>query len=258
MEKQTKIIVNTNQKGGVAKTTTSASLMSGLTKRGFKVLGIDLDSQCNLSYVVKAAKGDTIRDVFLDDCDIEEAIQNTTFGDFIPSHRSLDNAMNDLNALEQIYKLSEVLKEVDGKYDYIIIDTSPALSPLTMNALISADYVVIPVQPDSFSLQGAETLAKTINSVKKANPKIKILGVLLVRYKSREALSKLMMEQFEKFASILETKVFKTAIREAVAVKESQLAKESIFDYAKSSGVAEDYNNFIDELLSEVEGDING
>ena len=148
MEKQTKIIVNTNQKGGVAKTTTSASMMSGLTKRGFKVLGIDLDSQCNLSYVVKAAKGDTIRDVFLDDCDIEEAIQNTTFGDFIPSHRSLDNAMNDLNALEQIYKLSEVLKEVDGKYDFIIIDTPPALSPLTMNALISADYVVIPVQPD--------------------------------------------------------------------------------------------------------------
>lgn len=262
MEKQTKIIVNTNQKGGVGKTTTSASMMAGLKKRKFSVLGIDLDSQCNLSYVLKADKTKpSIKDVFRDDCEIEEAIQSTSFGDLIQSHKGLDNAMNDLDAIEQVYKLSEVLKDIQGAYDFIIIDTPPALSALTTNALVCADYVVIPVQGDSFSLQGAEALSKTINGIKRVNSEIKISGILLVRYKSRESLSKLMNEQFNKFAEILQTKVFKTAIREAVVIKESQLRRESIFDYAAKSGVAEDYDDFIDELLRDINGngeEVNG
>ncbi len=260
MEKQTKIIVYTNQKGGVGKTTTSASTMAGLQKRGFSVLGIDLDSQCNLSYVLKADKQvPSIRDVFRDDCEFEEAIQKTSFGDLVQSNKGLDNAMNDLDDIEKVYKLSEVLQTVKGRYDFIIIDTPPALSALTTNALTCADYVVIPVQGDSFSLQGAEALSKTINGIKRVNQKIKILGILLVRYKSRESLSKLMADQFGKFAEILETKVYKTTIREGVVIKESQLARESIFDYAEKSGVAEDYDTFLEELLKDINGEeING
>jgi ATPases involved in chromosome partitioning len=126
MEKQTKVIVNTNQKGGVGKTTTSASMMVGLKKRGYSVLGIDLDSQCNLSYGLKAdTKKPSIKDVYRDDCDFEEAIQKTSFGDWIQSNKGLDNAMNDLDAIEQVYKLRNESKAVIGKYDFIVIDTPP-------------------------------------------------------------------------------------------------------------------------------------
>ena len=256
MEKQTKVIVNTNQKGGVGKTTTTASMMAGLKKKGFKVLGIDLDSQCNLSYVLKAdPKKNSIKDVFRDDCDITEAIQETSFGDLIQSNKGLDNAMHDLDAIEQVYKLRNVMTDILGDYDYVIIDTPPALSPLTVNALVAADYVVIPVQGDSFSLQGAEALAKTINKIKTVNQKLVIAGILLVRYKSKELLSKLMTDQFTKFANLLQTKVYKTTIREGVAVKESQLARVNIFEYENGkSGVAEDYNTFINELLEDING----
>lgn len=254
MERQTKIITCTNQKGGVGKTTTTASMMAGLTKRGFKVLGIDLDSQCNLSYALKAKKTvPSIKDVFRDDCEIENAVQPTEFGDLIQSNKGLDNAMHDLDAIEQVYKLKQLLQSINGEYDYILIDTPPALSALTTNALVASDFVIIPVQGDSFSLQGAEALAKTINSIKAVNQNLMITGVLLVRYKSREQMSKVMSEQFEKFAGMLKTKLFATKIREGVAVKESQLMRTNIFDYGKS-GVADDYNAFIDEFLGEING----
>lgn len=255
MEKQTKIIVGTNQKGGVGKTTTTATLTAGLQKKGFKVLVIDLDSQCNLSYVMKAdMKKPSIKDVFRDDIEIEEAIQSGELGDIIPSNKGIDSAMTELDAIEQVYKLKNVTETLKGKYDYIIIDTPPALSALTVNALVCADYVVIPVHADTFSLQGAEALAKTINKIKAVNTKLVISGILLTKYKSRESLSKVMIQQYEKFAEMLQTKVFNATIRDSVVIRESQLARQSVFDYDTKSGIAEDYQSFINELLEDING----
>lgn len=248
-EKKTVVITITNQKGGVGKTTTAAALMAGLNKRGKKCLTIDLDPQSNLTYLVKANTSDySIREVFSDDCDIDEAIQQTENGDFIQSNKNLIKTINDLNPIEQVYKLKTLLESIQDKYDFIILDTPPTLSPLTMNALSASTNVIIPVQPDSFSLQGAVELSKTIEYIKKINNELTISGILFCRYKARASLAKHMEQNFDKFAKTLNTNVFQTKIREAIAVQEAQYLRENIFDYSKSS-VSEDYNSFIDEFI---------
>ena len=246
-----KIITVTNQKGGVGKTTTASSLFAGLSMMGKKVLAIDLDPQCNLSYCYKAdTSKPSIKEVFKGEIKLSEAIQPTSTGDFIQSDKSLNNIMQELNAIDQVYKLSKVLKEVSNKYDYVIIDTPPALSPLTINALVASTSVIIPVQADSFSMQGAEALAETIQGIRDVNKDLEISGVLLVRYKGRAGLAQHMNEQFIKFANMFDTKVFETKIRDAIAVQESQLARQSIFEYNPKSNVALDYANFIKELIN--------
>lgn len=246
-----KIITVTNQKGGVGKTTTASSLFAGLSMMGKKTLAIDLDPQCNLSYCYKAdTSKPSIKNVFKGEIKLSEAIQQTSTGDFIQSDKSLNNIMQELNAIDQVYKLSKVLKEVSNKYDYVIIDTPPALSPLTINALVASTSVIIPVQADSFSMQGAEALAETIQGIRDVNKDLEISGVLLVRYKGRAGLAQHMNEQFIKFANMFETKVFETKIRDAIAVQESQLARQSIFEYNPKSNVALDYANFIKELIN--------
>ncbi|MBO4859740.1 MAG: ParA family protein [Treponema sp.] len=246
-----KIITVTNQKGGVGKTTTASSLFAGLSMMGKKTLAIDLDPQCNLSYCYKAdTSKPSIKNVFKGEIKLSEAIQQTSTGDFIQSDKSLNNIMQELNAIDQVYKLSKVLKEVSDKYDYVIIDTPPALSPLTINALVASTSVIIPVQADSFSMQGAEALAETIQGIRDVNKDLEISGVLLVRYKGRAGLAQHMNEQFIKFANMFETKVFETKIRDAIAVQESQLARQSIFEYNPKSNVALDYANFIKELIN--------
>ena len=246
-----KIITVTNQKGGVGKTTTASSLFAGLSMMGKKVLAIDLDPQCNLSYCYKAdTSKPSIKEVFKGEIKLSEAIQPTSTGDFIQSDKSLNNIMQELNAIDQVYKLSKVLKEVSNKYDYVIIDTPPALSPLTINALVASTSVIIPVQADSFSMQGAEALAETIQGIRDVNKDLEISGVLLVRYKGRAGLAQHMNEQFIKFANMFDTKVFETKIRDAIAVQESQLARQNIFEYNPKSNVALDYANFIKELIN--------
>ena len=246
-----KIITVTNQKGGVGKTTTASSLFAGLSMMGTKTLAIDLDPQCNLSYCYKAdTSKPSIKNVFKGEIKLSEAIQQTSSGDFIQSDKSLNNIMEELNAIDKVYKLSKVLKEVSDKYDYVIIDTPPALSPLTINALVASTSVIIPVQADSFSMQGAEALAETIQGIREVNQNLEISGVLLVRYKGRAGLAQHMNEQFIKFANMCETKVFETKIRDAIAVQESQLARQSIFEYNPKSNVALDYANFIKELIN--------
>lgn len=246
-----KIITVTNQKGGVGKTTTASSIFAGLAMMGKKTLAIDLDPQCNLSYCYKAdSKKPSIKDVFKNEAKLSDAIQTTGSGDFIQSDKGLNNVIQELNAIDQVYKLSKVLKEVSGKYDYVIIDTPPALSPLTINALVASTSVVIPVQADSFSMQGAEALAETIQGIRDVNEGLEIAGVLLVRYKGRAGLAQHMNEQFVKFAEMFKTRVFETKIRDAIAVQESQLARQNIFEYDPKSNVAIDYANFIKELIN--------
>ncbi len=246
-----KIVTITNQKGGVGKTTTASSLFAGLHKMGKKTLAIDMDSQCNLSYCFKAeGKKASIINVFRGEVSLKEAMQHTEAGDFVQSDRNLDNVMTELSALDKVYKLSKVLKEVKDEYDYVIIDTPPALSPLTINALVASNSVIIPVQADSFSMQGAEALAETIKGIREVNENLEISGILIVRYKGRAGLAQHMNKKFEDFAKLFETRVFETKIRDAIAIQESQLARTNIFDYDSASNVAVDYANFVKEFIN--------
>lgn len=246
-----KTIAIINQKGGVGKSTTAFTLASGLKNKGYKTLCIDMDAQGNLSYTADANDDLlTIYDLLAEDADINQAIQHTKNFDLIASSKALSGADGFITDIGKEYKLKEILESVKNDYDYIIIDTPPALGILTVNALTACDSVIIPAQADIYSLQGIEQLSKTIQPIKKyCNDKLKIDGILLTRYSPRAILSREVAEIANDLAQNLNTKVFKSTIREAIAVKESQINKQSLFDYAPNSNVTNDYLNFINELL---------
>ncbi len=246
-----KIIAIINQKGGVGKSTTAFTLASGLTNKGYKTLCIDMDAQGNLSYTANANEDLlTIYDLLAQDADINKTIQHTKNFDLIASSKSLSGADGFITDIGKEYKLKEALENIKNNYDYIIIDTPPALGILTVNALTACNSVIIPAQADIYSLQGIEQLSKTIQPIKKyCNDNLKIDGILLTRYSPRAILSREVAEIASDLAQNLNTKVFKSTIREAIAVKESQINKQSLFEYAPNSNVTNDYLNFIDEIL---------
>ena len=150
------------------------------------------------------------------------------------------------------HRLKEALEPLAEKYDYIIIDTPPALGVLTVNALTACNSAIIPAQAEIHSIQGIRLLYDVINAVKKyTNPKLKIRGVLLTRYKGRAILSKDMKAILEDTAQELGTKVFNTPIRECIAVGEAQATQSDIFSYSPRSNATEDYKALIDEIEKE-------
>ena len=240
-----------NQKGGVGKSTTAATLAAGLSLKGYKTLSIDLDAQGNLTYTAGAkTNGATAPGVLTGEVKAEDAIQHTPSGDIIAANKALAGADAFIADTGKEYRLKEALESLQAAYDYIIIDTPPALGILTINALTACNSVIIPAQADIYSLQGIEQLADTMKPVKKyCNPNLKIAGILLTRYNSRSVLSREVAELAEQLADKLGTKLFKTTIREAIAVKEAQISQQSLFDYAPKAKVTEDYRAFIEELL---------
>lgn len=247
-----KIMSIINQKGGVGKTTTAEAITAGLNLKGYKVLAIDLDAQCNLSYTAGAdTDGITITDVLTKDVTAREAIQHLPRGDIMPASRALTGADTFIKDTGKEYRLKEVLEPIKKEYQYIILDTPPALGILTVNALTASDSVIIPAQADIYSLQGIRQLWDTIQPVKKyCNSELYIEGILLTRYNGRTILSRDIKDMLERLARTLETRVFKTTIREAVTVKEAQINQQSLFDYAPKAKVTEDYKNLIKELCT--------
>lgn len=244
-----------NQKGGVGKSTTALSLASGLYLKGYKVLSVDLDAQCNFSFASDAdLTGKTIFGVITGEVKAEQAVQMTRAGDLIPGSRLLSGADAIITNVGKEYKLREALDSLLPLYDFVVIDTPPALGILTVNALTACDSVIIPAQADVFSLMGISQLMETIEPVKKyCNPGLSVSGILLTRYNPRSILSRDITDMAEDLAQQIGSKVFESKIREAVVVKEAQISKQSIFRYAPSSKVAGDYLAFIDELLKEVQ-----
>lgn len=240
-----------NQKGGVGKTTTVSSLAKGLALRGNRVLAVDLDAQANLTYSCGAdVTGTAALSVLTGEMKASEAVCHTEQFDVIPAAKGLAGADAFITDTGKEYRLKEALDELQNDYDYVVIDTPPALGILTVNALTACTSVIIPAQADIYSLQGIEQLGETIRPVKKyCNPGLYIEGILLTRYNSRSVLSRDMVNFMDRLAQNLETKVFSTRIREAVSIREAQLMKQDIYTYAAKSNVAADYNAFIDELL---------
>ena len=246
------VIAVINQKGGVAKSTTAQAIGQGLNYlHKQKVLLIDLDAQGNLSYSMGAKQGLTIYDVILGEVDIKEAIQHTPVGDIIPASPKLSGIDLALVETGKEYKLKEALATILKDYDYIILDTPPALGILTVNALTCSTGVIIPAQADFYSLQGIGQLSSTLKAVKNyCNKDLLIKGIVLTRYNKRAVLSRDVAELLENTAKQLETKLYKTPIRECIAVKEAQATKETLFSYAPKSNATTDYKNLIKEVLN--------
>lgn len=251
-----------NQKGGVGKSTTAQALGMGLHRRGFRVLFIDLDSQSNLSFSLRVrTDGENSMDVLTEDMPIKDAIvplpnnASDVRADVLPGSPALALSEQKITGVGNEFKLSEALDKVKDDYDYIVIDTPPALGTLTINALTAATGVILPAQADIYSFQGISQLHKTILAVRRyCNPNLVIEGILLTRYTGRAVLTRDIANMIRSTAKQIGTRLFNTAIRESVTIREAQANQLDIFDYAPKSGVAIDYEKFINELLEVKNG----
>lgn len=242
------------QKGGVGKTTTALALASTLGFKKKKVLLIDMDGQRDSTY---ASGIDTleksITDVLGETCAVPDAVIKCKYYDLLGADEFLPNVELSNNVESTLLKT--VLKPYKNLYDYIIIDTPPALGNLSYLSLVASDYVVIPTEPRPFALKGLGTLNNTIQSIKESlNPDLKVLGILLIKYHNRTILNRDIKDMIEDTARDMNTSVFNATIRDGIAVPEAETMRVPLIDYAKSSKPNIDYKAFTTELLKKVEG----
>lgn len=256
-----KIYCIANQKGGIGKTTTATNLASALAHKGFKTLLIDADKQCNSTDTFRAKTKDTatLYDVILDydhPLDINEAIQHTSIGNIVAADPLLKGAESILrnDAGEEYFRLKDALEKLTG-YDYVVIDTAPADDKLLKNCLIAADEVIVPITADRYGVQGLADLHRTIQQVqKRSNPKLKIAGLLMVKYKERLKLTQETEYVLKQAAFKLQTKVFDTKIRESTGTQMAQAERTTVVNKyfaneIRTSTTAEDYIRFTEELM---------
>ncbi len=247
-----KITTVTNQKGGVGKTTTSLSLISALSLRGYNVLGVDLDPQGSLGFSagLDIENSDTIYEVLKEKIPIDQAIVNTDCGDYLPSNILLSTAELEFNMPGREYLLRNELVKIADKYDYIIIDTPPALNILTVNAYVASTGLIIPMAPEILSLLGIAQIRETIDTVRRYyNPDLQVLGILLNRFNRRFTLNREVEELADQIAHSLDTTVLESKIRNSVTVAEAPAHGESVLTYAPDSKPALDFLSLVDELL---------
>ena len=254
------ITVICNQKGGVGKSTTAEALAEGLTRKKKKTLLIDLDPQGSITLTAGALQGaPTVYEVITKQANVSEAIrQRPGRTDIIPSSKNLASLDLELTAAGKEYRLKETLEPVIRMYDYIIIDTPPALGIITVNALTAACNAVIPAQADIYSLQGISQLTDTVDAIKTyTNPGLTLRCILLTRYNTRSILSRDMADTAKETAAKMGTFLYKTVIREGVALKEAQASQQPIYEYSPKSNTAKDYTAFVGEYIKHTKHVIN-
>lgn len=249
------IIAITNQKGGVGKTTTALNVSSALALIGKSTLLIDTDPQAHstISCVKDPSEHKkSLYDVLINDNErIEALIIRSTIPGLKIVISKISMAKLEPSLLGEIdghYRLKDVLKSIRKKYDYIIIDTPPTLGIITLNALVAADAILIPIQSSYLSLEGADDLLETIDKVKKiANPNLRILGILITLHDKRTNISK---DAIKRIQGIFGKKVFSTIISKSVKLEESPAYRESIFTYSPNSVGAIQYKKVAEEIIS--------
>ncbi len=249
------IITIANQKGGVGKTTTALNLSSAISFLGKSTLLIDTDPQAHstISIVNDPSKYNiSLYDVLTND---NHTLKDITVDSTIPglkiaiskiSMAKLESTL--LGEIDSHYKLKDVIDPYKKMYDFIIIDTPPTLGLITLNSLVTADYLLIPIQSSYLSLEGTDDLLETVDKVRKiANPDLKIIGVLITLFDKRTNISK---DVLKKIKQVFGNKLFNTMISKSVKLEESPAYKESIFTYAAKSVGSIQYQNLAQEILN--------
>lgn len=255
---KTKTIVIANQKGGAGKSTTAISMATILREKGFKTLFIDTDLQCNASdtYGAEIEGVATLSDVILSEKTIPaiQAIQKTEYGDMIPGDPLLRNADTILGAdhMNGTFRLADKLKELKNEtdYDYIIIDTNPAINLTLYSSLVAADELIATVTADRYAIQGLVQLQDSLDAVRlRNNPNIKTMGILITRFAPQTILAKGIQKELHQIAENLGTELFDTTIRECNKVKEAQSYQMPLIKFAPTCTSYIDYESFVDEYL---------
>ncbi|OGD30332.1 MAG: chromosome partitioning protein [Candidatus Aminicenantes bacterium RBG_13_63_10] len=248
------IITIANQKGGVGKTTTAVNISAALALMGKRALLIDTDPQAHSTISCLTDPESHEKSLFDVLMSPGEKLESVIHASNIPG---LDIAiarvsMAKLEAslageIDGHYRLKDVIEPVKKKYDFIIIDTPPTLGLITVNALVAATYLLVPIQSSYLSLEGTDDLLETVEKIRKvANPHLQILGVLITLHDQRTNISKDVVDRINK---VFGNKVFKTVISKSVKLEESPAYKESIFTYAGGSSGAAQYRKVTEEML---------
>ena len=243
------IIAIANQKGGQGKTTTAQAIATGAAMIGRRSLAIDLDPQANLTFSMGGNAADAgAYELLTGKTTPGQIIQHTQQGDIITASTSLALADTTFTGKERTTALKDAIRPVKGKYDVITIDCPPTLNTLLINALTAADVVIIPLTADMYSLQGLYQLKQSIQAAQKSNKGLKIGGVLFVKHNTRTILARDLTDVITDKCRELDIPIYKTTIREGVAIREAQTQRQSIFDYAPRSNPAKDYKQLIKEI----------
>lgn len=250
-----KVICVTNQKGGVGKTTTAVNLSYYLAKDKKKTLLIDFDPQGNATSGLGVDKNDreslgvTMTDVALGAAELRQAIRPTKYKnyDLAPATPELANTEVEMASMQRKFvRLRDAIRSVESEYDYVIIDSPPSLSLLTVNGMIASDYLLLPVQTEFFALEGVTQLLESMKLVmKQANPRLRLLGILATMYDRRTSLSAQVYAEIEKYFKQL---TFKTKIPRNVRVAEAPSHGVPVGAYDKFSKGAKAYKALAREV----------
>ena len=249
-----KIIAIANQKGGVGKTATSVNLAAGLASKGFKTLLIDLDSQRNATNTLLSPETitTTLADVLVGDSkrkNLEDAVYETPIDnlDMVPAHIRLAKIERFIEIEEQ-FRLKDALSDTKD-YDLVILDCPPTLGMTLTQALLAAQYVIVPIAADYYSHEGVIDLNDTLQKAKRGNPNLEILGYLMTRFDVRMRVAKeslkLTQDKYKEMA-------FQSVIRELAAIKTAPAMRLTVYEYDPTGEGAADYTAFTEEVVSRL------